>query len=580
VGVQLRLAHNLREDLVSLELTREQRKQDIWSSVPEIRTVESTLTETEAQIEETARAVAAERSAARTRGRTASSPLLATLRQTKRELSARRRELINAAKPTMDPQLATVGQDHETAIKALYATYCQEGELYWASYNDVLAHHKTAVKRVAAQRASGRPAQLRHHRFDGSGAIAVQLQRGQGQPQRTPELLSCDANPWRNVLHLTPWLPSAEWAALSPAEQRRRRLGTARFSLGHGQHVALPIIVHRMMPPEADVTSARLVVRRIGGHRKVELHVTARLPKPVTPAPGATVAIHLGWRRDEEDLRVCTWRSTEPVTVPPSLFGAVEMDTDRSGWLRLPAAWLRRTRAHADIAGQRATAQDRMRAEVVAALEADPVDELPASDVARWRSPGRFAALAIRWRTEAPEAHTGTENMLEDWRRLDRRLWEPQAHGTAGAVAARDDLYRRFAHWLTSSAAALIVDDTVLSDLARRTPDRDDTVPGVVADRASRQRTSAAPGRLREIVIKAAKKRGITEETVSHTGLSRTHYRCGHVNPADGRYATSRVVPCDGCGGKYDQDASATLLMLTASSRVPPAGRATARNTV
>lgn len=579
VDQQLHLAHDLREDLVTLQLRYEDRKRDIWSSVPDISAIESTLAETEARIVETARQVATERSAGRTRGQTASSPLLVALRRTKRELSACRQELINAAKPTVDPQLAEAVQDLEKAIKDLYGAYCQEGELYWASYNDVLTHHRTAVNQINKERKKGRPAQLRHHRFDGSGAIAVQLQRAQGQPQRSPEVLSRDGSAWRNVLHLHPWIPAPEWGALSPPEQRRRRLGSVRFSLGHGRHVELPIIVHRMMPPEADVTGARLVVYRRGGHRKVELHVTARLPKPPSPPPGSTVAIHLGWRRDEDDLRVCTWRSTEPVTVPPSLSSIVIQDTDRSGWLRLPAAWLHRTQAHAQIASQRAIAQDRMREKLVTALESSPHEELPASDVARWRSPGRFAALAIRWRIDAPQAHTTTATMLEDWRRGDRLLWEPQAHGTAGAIAARDDMYRRFAHWLTSTASSVVVDDTVLSDLARRKPDREQDIPGVVADQASRQRTSAAPGRLRTIVIAAARKRGITEEEVSHTGLSRTHYRCGHQNPADDRYAASRVVRCDGCGGKYDQDASATLLMLAANGKVPPAGQATTRNT-
>jgi transposase len=61
--------------------------------------------------------------------------------------------------------------------------------------------------------------------------------------------------------------------------------------------------------------------------------------------------------------------------------------------------------------------------------------------------------------------------------------------------------------------------------------------------------------------------------------VTRTHHRCGHLNPADDRYARSRFVVCDGCGATFDQDGSATLNMLAASGHIPPASQGTARDT-
>ena len=55
----------------------------------------------------------------------------------------------------------------------LYRRYCQDNDLYWWPYNDVFRNHKTAVQRIRRQRLEGKPATLRHHRFDGTGTITV-----------------------------------------------------------------------------------------------------------------------------------------------------------------------------------------------------------------------------------------------------------------------------------------------------------------------------------------------------------------------------------------------------------------------
>jgi hypothetical protein len=52
--------------------------------------------------------------------------------------------------------------------------------MYWASWADMVSHHKAAVKRMNARHAEGRPAQVRYRRWDGTGTITVQLQRKRG----------------------------------------------------------------------------------------------------------------------------------------------------------------------------------------------------------------------------------------------------------------------------------------------------------------------------------------------------------------------------------------------------------------
>lgn len=73
--------------------------------------------------------------------------------------------------------------------KALYSKYSELG-LYWATFNDVAAHHKSVVQRINKARREGRPARLRHHRFDGTGTLTVQIQRRDAAPVRTPATLA------------------------------------------------------------------------------------------------------------------------------------------------------------------------------------------------------------------------------------------------------------------------------------------------------------------------------------------------------------------------------------------------------
>jgi hypothetical protein len=84
--------------------------------------------------------------------------------------------------------------------------------LYWGTYNFVFANHNTAVQRIRSRRLDGGPANLRHHRFDGTGTIAVQLQRTATTPPRTPALVADPAGRYRNVLVL-PW-NGGQWILL------------------------------------------------------------------------------------------------------------------------------------------------------------------------------------------------------------------------------------------------------------------------------------------------------------------------------------------------------------------------------
>ena len=218
---QLRLAHNLREDLVSLQLAYEDDLRTIWSPFPGVAAAESAL-----QRAETAAAAAGERAnSERIRLRKPNSQGAAGQRARGAPSSARRDHPSQRRRRCAPPRPS---RPAGPASRSNSTRYCQDGDLYWGTYNFVFANHKTAVQRIRSRRLDGGPANLRHHRFDGTGTIAVQLQRTATTPSRTPALVADPAGRYRNVLVL-PWNDPTRWAQMTRAEQRRAGRVTVRM---------------------------------------------------------------------------------------------------------------------------------------------------------------------------------------------------------------------------------------------------------------------------------------------------------------------------------------------------------------
>lgn len=326
VRQQLRLAHNLREDLVSLQLAYDEDIKAIWSSYSAVAAAETQVAAAEAQAVAANEAVKSARSMVGGKhvDRTLTDRLreartvLKTARQTRRDAIAGVRQAATQRRRERAAQLAA---DH----KALYRTYCQQGEqtLFWATFNDVVDEHRAAVRRIQQQRAHGRPATLRHHRFDGTGTLAVQLQRTTGAPARTPAVLADPAGRYHNVRQL-PWIDPERWTDMSRAEQRRAGRTTVRMRCGsiegRPQWIDLPAQAHRWLPPDADIIGAKLSLTRIGADLRARLSVTARLARTVAPRPRdlPTVAIHSGWHSIESGIVVAHWRSDRPLVMHPS----------------------------------------------------------------------------------------------------------------------------------------------------------------------------------------------------------------------------------------------------------------------
>lgn len=584
---QLRMGHHLRNDLVRVSLDREQALKDLWSSYPQVAHAESAVETAEQRLQDALEAQKAAKVAQRTRApKGPTNQEVKDARAAARTARQERRDAISRARTDAKPHIAELYATEKAAVKDLYRQRCTEGTLFWATFNTIVDRHKESVKRVAAARGQGRPATLRFKRWDSTGRIAVQLQRGKSAPARTPATIADgERSPWRNVLTL-PWMDPDEWDRMSRAQQRHAGRVTARVRCGatHDDRggktpvwVDVPIQMHRMLPADADITNAELVISRTGPTTKAHLCVTARVPDPEPVTTGPTVAVHLGWHHADAGTVVATWAADRRLDVDPLVRDVLTCDPgQRTGTITVPDTVLDRITAGDKIRARRDLDLDGLRAEIVEWLTAHgPLDhptrtdedgkpeQVTAARVAQWRSPARFAALAIAWRDHPPAGAGELAERLESWRRADKRAWDTSEHARVKATRHRDDRYKRAAADLAAIAGRVVVDDTSVADLARADRDVDQMgttgLPGSILDEASARRAHTAPGALRASIVAAATREGVPVVTVPAKGLSTTCHRCGKNDPAA---RAGRIITC-ACGATWDPDQNAVALMLT-----------------
>ena len=552
---QIRLAHELRNELVEIEHRYQDAVKATWDLFPLIADTKAAVEAAQAVVDALQQRASQERRSDRTTAPRAG---------TREELVLSRRRLRDAraacreAKALLYPQakacLLDVRRARDTVCETLYTKFCQGRGLHWATYNDVTQTHETAVRRVADARRRGRPAELRFRRWDGSGTLTVQLQRGAGKPARTFELLSSGSGPWRNVVRF--W-PEERLRGRHQQNRRKSKHWEIAVNVGRGRHVQLPIVLDRWPHEEADVTLVRITRRRVAGHYRLSVSLTARIPAPEPPAD-ATVCVHTGWRAMEGDMRVAIVTADRPMAAPPA---GLPVRKVQPGWeVRLPSV-LRHAHERTDkLRSRRNTDLDAMRAALGEWLEEHPQPDLTASQVLQWRAPRRFAQLAITWRDDAPESGSEIAEMLEAWRRRDRRLWEREANERDQVAARIRDMWAKIAAWLTIQAGLVRVDATDIQ-ATTRVPEAGNNDP-IQARLARTQRQIASPGQLRAAIRQAARARGVSIEAISLVGTTSKHHACGAT--LIGEPARHVTLWCPDCGRAVDQDINAALHLLAA----------------
>jgi hypothetical protein len=557
---ELRRAHELSNLLVEIEKAHEERIKAAWLEAP-------TLLELEAELEvaaEKSLAINTEVRAYRQKHRTTkpSKELKAKLKEARgeeRRIKALIREEKERIYPILKPKLVELNEERRRLIKATYQPAVEAG-LYWANFNFVRDRHEAAVKAVRSRRKMGLPSGLRFRRWNGGeGTLVVQLQRQTGAPARTPEVVVDPAGKYRNVAHLEPALDPTHWAALTRSQQRKERIGVFRFRIGANDAagmVEMPVILHRPIPPEADICFMEIKRIRLGSRHQNFVSVVVKLPVTPLRTEGHPVAIHVGWRAlEDRSLRVAvvTGLKTMP---PPALEHFVRV---HEGWAEIVvSAWTREQMEYVHSLGAiRSRNLDTMRKHLLDWLEAHPDHGIAGIEtIDRWRSVDRFASLILRLVEEGgidPEVL----EYLKAWRIQDLHVQEIEDNLRAKVIARRNNAFCNVAAWLLEDAGLLIADNYDIAKISRK-PDL--TKEDHEAHRAARaNRVLAAPGRLRLTMIDGANRRGVQVQSVDGT-IAGVHYVCGHeLDLTEREHAI--MVWCPQCETLVDQDVNALELL-------------------
>jgi len=433
-----------------------------------------------------------------------------------------------------------------------------------------------------------------------------------GPPLRTPARVEDPDGPWHAVALLIPH-PSpggAPWQARRAALRFRIRQqnpgspphphhlddeaatavtmphpdehGRLRYAPAHVEEcgtcaaawVTVPVIMHRPLPEDAEITRIEITCRREGSTVRASAAITVNVPDPA-PQTGGVIAVHGGWRSlPDGALRVAVIRG--PSTPPPDLAWVVP--ARRSGpatrhpatrplggacWELVIPASARDLLAKADsLQGIRSREMDKVRLLVTTHLAGHPSHkELldPDGTLHAWRSPGRFRHLAAA--AAALEGETGQDltAALTAWAAQDLHLERWLEGNRQRFFRWREAAFRTTAAWAVAAAGTVTADEW---SMRRRRPDPETEETG--QEKAGRSNARiAAPGDFRATVLHAAARRGCRTVT-SPAGVSTTHHQCP-VTPPGTLDASARsqhhIVTCPACSRQIDQDINATAGM-------------------
>jgi hypothetical protein len=337
------------------------------------------------------------------------------------------------------------------------------------------------------------------------------------------------------------------------------------------------------IPPDARVMQVRVVVDRIGVHDHWYVCFTAQVPDAVhlrdePPTKGGTVAIDIGWRSLDGGLRVGYFHDGQE-------HGPIDLPTIRKrlkphGKRGAKAKWfeVRDVFDHAShiqgILSQEFYSEDKDAAVYGGALHDLAVwidsrgrDALPewlsesTAGIRQWRSQARLNGLVERWLHNRFEGDGQIVARMDQWRKDYRHLHEWCARERNRALNARDEHYRQTALRLARAYETIVINGADLATTRRRKRKEKAAPELVMVEDAKRsQAFGAAPGKLREEIVKAAKKYGRTLVKLPFE-TERCHV-CGEVCEFDRARYLSHKCEHEPCTAQWDQDANACLNAL------------------
>lgn len=401
-------------------------------------------------------------------------------------------------------------------------------------------------------------------RWKGEGSIGVQINGGAS----LEEVFGA-----HTFIHIDP-VSKLAWSAPTRGERKRasRTVLSLRVASDGKEPVwaCWPMIMHRAIPDGAVVKSAAVHVFKVGPHEKwyVTITVDDRCCRRIQPKTHGAIAIDVGWRQFDNELRACTWydgKDTGELRLPGAVvpYSGVKRHrynvADVGAALRYPddlksirsknltAALTALTKGLAQL-----TLPKWMLMRTVKHTEDCPTQPQALAHIQQWRSQARLSMLCQHWRDNRFAGDTCAYEELEVWRKQDRHLWTWETAQRAKSLGRRKDIYRVFAAKLADRYSTLILEDFDLPPIIKRKKAGE----GHHAQQPAHNRVLVATYTLRDALKNAFTVRGGTVRKVPPQFTTMTCNVCGSVEEFD---AAGKVKHTCKNGHTWDQDTNASI---------------------
>lgn len=565
---QMRAAHIYRNTLTEIERGRRDAERSAISASDAVTVAEAELDAASAAVKEAEDEVKQKRAKVRAR-RVETDEQRAAVKAAKARLKTARAAL-GQIRRAAKVELADTRKELEGHSKELIKSAREHCGTYWGTYL-LVENASDQSRKTTPLYEYGLPKDPRFVRWHGEGRVGVQIQAQAGKPPFLSEHVFK-----ANTLLQIAGVDERAWLPETPRGDRRRLSRTTlRMRVESDEKkrpiwAEWPMVMHRPLPAGV-IKCAAVSLRKIGPREVWSVEITVD-EAPARPTCGeGTVAVHLGWHKVENGVRVATWMTPtgeagelvlgdvgrrDGVWVRQNgtkVAGPTASETVLSGLER--ADWLRSTRDKRFDEAREAlcawlTENDApgwMR-EATATLHA-------------WKSEARLAALALRWRRNRWAGDDAAYDALETWRYHDYHLWQWESNQRTSALRQRREVYRLFAAELSRRFGTVIIDDTRLDKVAQR-PNVEDEEGHKKAQQAARQKVAVSE--LRTCIKNAFTGRGGTVAVVEAQNISATCPSCGTVK-ASHVDVESHSTACPSCGYVWGMDKTALVNMLARS---------------
>lgn len=370
---QMQLGAALKNFFTEVDRCFDEAYNSLLSDQDEVSAIENRLQDAQSRLETLLKAASRERQ--ERKKRSVSKETAQKIKELRGEISAIRLERKSARarqRENLKPEIENLRAQRKKALKAADAAFKQNGigfGLYWGTAGAVRDSHDAAVKRVIKNRKEGKPSELKFRRFDGTGRIAGQIMHQQGDPMRTPKLLSepeNSENKWKGIFKLpkVATISEEEWKNKPRSERRRLAKTKITITLGGGRQqrlIEIPVNIHRPLPDDVDVAFWQISRVRVGREYRMALCITVRRPDPSPICDRPPTAIHFGWRTQPDDsIKVATIATKANIDVPQHIHDRYDDDTRQiissdGQFLEvyMPGSWVRELDRLRNVAGVR-----------------------------------------------------------------------------------------------------------------------------------------------------------------------------------------------------------------------------------